>query len=428
MSVFDITCDERSLEVLTGSTKTISLTVTNRETRPITALLSMRVKGGTPPGIRFVHDPQISFGSGATNVVSVALQADVAANPGPFSLTSIIASEHDSDETFSSVDFAVQVVKPADRPKNRWWLWLIMIACVIAICASSFYIAWSLKSNQAARIPDVLGLSLGEAREAMKDAGFELILLPTTTEDLDSRQFRERTSAYLKSLPEATQNNDLTDETTNADDDAKNDAKNPSLAQATNSIVISEEPTLENRFVWYVDGDRFSEIGSEIGVKVAPELINLPIVNNLNTLQATEALADAGLRFRVKESLPTGYRYGQDNSATIWSIEPPGPKVFHGSIIHMQVMPDTIPVPDFSNATLDDLLKHPEINAVFIYKLTSKQNKQTTDMAVLQSWARLLANQLSIPYVYRQIPTPGTLIPRGNHTVTIYLDAKRVSQ
>lgn len=414
MSQFDITCDERSFELLVGGSKALSLTVTNRDNRPVTALISMRVKGGIPPGIRFVHDPQLPFAGGATNVIPLSVQADHAAQPRPFVVTVIVASEHDSDESFASIDFAVQLVQPAQRAHRPWWPWAVLAAAVIMVCIGSFILAWHLRGGPVQRMPEVIGKTLAEARTALAGAGYRLVLLPTTTDDLDSRRFRERTAELITTITTAQAKKDKVDD----------DKKKPEQQV----IAVAAQPSLEDRLVWDIDADGLGKDNTEVGVKVVPELITMPNIMQATALGAAQTLADAGLRFRIAEKLPAGYRYRQETAATIWALEPKGPLVFHGSLIHLSILPQTLTVPDFINDSLAELNRSPEINAVYVYQLSSKEQKQTNDIGVLQSWATLLANQSSVPYVYKQLPAAGATVDRDQHTVTVYLDAKRVSR
>jgi hypothetical protein len=391
----------------------------------------MRVKGGIPPGIRFVHDPQIPFASGATNVIPLTIQADNVAKARPFVMTAIIASEHDSDESFSTIDLAAQIVQPHEQPRRNWWPWVLLFLLFVLFSVGSFYLAWSLRGGPVSAVPKVVGDTLGVARETLAQSGYQLILLPTTTDDLDGKLFKERSARLLSQIKGEE------DLTSTADDEKNTNEQSGSVKPAT--IAVSAEPTLESRLIWYVDGDRFEETkvkadakstsnSKQVGVKVVPEVIELPNIMQSDPLMAAQTLADVGLRFRMNVELPIGYRYGQDNKITIWSIEPKGPYVFHGSLIKINILPNTVSVPDFSNSTIQSLGSYPHINALYIYKLTSKESKQTDDLSVLQSWTTLLTNQGNVPYIYRQIPGPGTQVQRDNHTITIYLDSRRSSQ
>ena len=405
-SSFDITTRSKFFNVTAGGTCNTELTVTNTSGKPLTGIISATSRSHPNAEWLYLVTPQQEhFDAQASNIIPLSIQTKQNAEIGECIIKFLIADEHNSDEEFSTFDLTLQI-NQADKKPRRLWPWLLAASCALLFISALIF--WRVYSKRATTIPNVVLLPYTEAAAKLRSAGFNPQLAATNLNEVQGEAFQAQSAQLITAIA---QKQDAHQDTTEGTQD-END-----------SDVVSEPDLLQNRFVWYQSDDGIATRGSDVVLKVTPQLISVTPPKQFSEEYLKNYFQKQNLFFITNEELPDNYRYGAglENAP---KFHPALSHIFEGTRVSATILPEKLTVPDFTKMNIHQIANYPQFNMSYIYYYAKSDKRNTRKLSVLLDWAKIQKEQNRYVYIYNQIPKPGSKVERDNHLISIEVDSR----
>ncbi len=155
--------------VLLGGHGEVTLTVTNVSGRPIRGQVWLNALGETHKDwLTVIGETEKDFGVDETHSFTVQIQVPSGTVEGTYTLRPVVASfQRPNDEFDEGQMIAFQVPKAPAPEGFKWWP-LIAVAAAILLVGGGVTL-WLILSGSAVEIPNVVGLPVDQAMQALTD-------------------------------------------------------------------------------------------------------------------------------------------------------------------------------------------------------------------------------------------------------------------
>jgi len=447
--LYDLSCEIKQIELECGAQTEFELVVTNNSPRSSTCLitverelgeeeqsvepdnikikekkkLSIKKKKEIKKLIEITHLEQQDFEARETGVIEFQVQTLPNAFSEESKIKILLADEKNPDEFYAKHTLPL-ILK--SKPKKSKWRWLKWVLVALGVILFFFLLVLILKPS-VIEVPNVVGLTQEKAIEELHDLGFTTKIQYATYDDLDN--------SLIQNLDKQRQI---------LIEDLVNPYKKEEWLEKIKTKL--DFPPINGKTIFQQTSSEVMQKGSEIIIHSVPEIITLPKLASLTTSKASQLLGEQGLRFSIQESFPPEYTYlTRSQFKNVWSVSPqqtilwedywpnvvPSYQekessnteptlVYKGTRIKLNVIPEKITVPKFTNINLLKLSEFKTFNLVYLF---DKKKFILSDLIHQDNIHRKHGKHL---YIYDQSIKASELIDSQKHQIILSLDQKKL--